>query len=152
MNKIKRYQKCWVIGVQRELKLYDVKSALEAAIVELADREERHHRAANKYRAASLVLVTSFLAFHFLDIDTLESLSGVLAVLSTLGWLSSWAAFQGSGQQLATLDGALSKRGIYIGGTGREVRITTNPYDTPQGHRIGEWLTSSSPDGAAKDG
>lgn len=137
--------------MKRELTLYDLQKAVERAVVQMADHEELEYRAAKRYRTISLVLFALSLGLLALGFDTLVVLAGVAAGLSSLAWLVSWVAFSCAGKQLAFLDQALGDRKIYIGGEGREIRITTDIYDTPESHAMGEWLTSPLPDEISKD-
>ena len=81
----------------------------------------------------------------FFAVDKWSIVAAVLAVAAALGWLVSWVEWQSTHRQIGIFEEHLSRAQIFVGGRGREVRLTSDPTDNDCGDAVGRWLRSPLP-------
>jgi len=129
----------------RDIPGRDLIKSLEGTIVSSYDHELAQFRSMKRFGWGAFTLALLAAAVTIFGAETYNGVLAFFAGAAALGWLVSRAEWESTRRQIARLESELGAHGIYIGGRGREVYLTTNAYDNAWGDAVGEWLRSPLP-------
>lgn len=134
----------WRNVTQSKIEFPELAAAVERALVRLYDQEFLQYNEAKRFKWLTLAFVALTAILAVFNTYWFKA-TGVLSLMAGLGWLIGHMCWKSLNEQIGELVGSLGESGIYVGGEGRDVRLTTNSYDTPFGIVIGKWLRSPIP-------
>lgn len=137
---------------QKTLDARELAAAVERALVRLYDQELRQYNEARRFKWLAVALSASTAILAVFDVDWFKA-TLVLSIWAGLAWLIGHTAWRALNDSIGELTRSLGASDIFVGGEGRDVRLTTNPYETPFGIKVGKWLSprSSSPQSEPTD-